>query len=126
MPSKQYYQEHSSLAYRLVRICSERSTLLKRLDELEDLLLSRQYNVKIVRQALERAKLVPREEALKRVEKGQSERVVFALEYHPALPDIKRILHRDWVAMTKDPCLKQAFPKPPMVAFKRPRSLKDI
>ena len=115
-----------SLAYRLVRICSERSTLLKRFDELEDLLLSRQYNVKIVRQALERAKLVPREEALKRVEKGQSERVVFALEYHPALPDIKKILHRDWVAMTKDPCLKQAFPKPPMVAFKRPRSLKDI
>ena len=115
-----------SLAYRLVRICSEKTALMKRLDELKDLLLSRNYNEKIVQNALERAKLVSREEALKRVEKKQSDRVVFALDYHLALPDVKRFLHRGWVKMTQDPNLRKAFPKPPMVAFRKPRSLRDV
>jgi peptide-methionine (R)-S-oxide reductase len=115
-----------SLAYRLVRICSERSALLKRLDELKELLLSRKYNVKIVNNAIFRATQVSRVEALERVEKKKTRRVVFALEYHPALPDVNKIVRRSWRNMVKDPYLKAVFPEPPMIAFRRPKSLKDL
>jgi hypothetical protein len=47
-----------SLALRLVRICSEKETLKKRLGELESMLLSRKYNRNIVKEALVKAFVV--------------------------------------------------------------------
>ena len=115
-----------SLAYRLVRICTERHTLLKRLSELKDLLISRNYNSKLIDSAIERALSVSREESLKRVVKKRTDRVIFSLKYHPALPPVNRIVFKAWNTMVKNPYLKEIFPKPPMVAYKRPQSLRDI
>jgi hypothetical protein len=53
-----------SLALRLVRICSDRETLKKRLGELENMLLSRNYNRNIVKEALKKAMQTERQEAL--------------------------------------------------------------
>ena len=59
-----------SLAYRLLRICSDHQVFLKRLEELRQDLLARQYPAKIVHQAFEKVKLISRDEALKRVERN--------------------------------------------------------
>ena len=117
-----------SLAYRLVRICSERENLLKRFEELRSLLLSRDYHPKVIESAISRASLIPREEALKRVEKKPTDRVVFALDYHPALPSISKIIKSSWNVMIKDPYLKEVFPQPPMIAYRKPRmsSLREL
>ena len=58
-----------SMAYRVLRICSETVTRDKRMEELKELFISRQYNVKMTDLAIARAKLVPREQALLRVKK---------------------------------------------------------
>ena len=115
-----------SLCYRLVRICSERSSLIKRLDELKELLTNREYPAQIIENAIQRALLINRDEALKKVEVKRVDRVVFPLDYHPALPSISKFIKKAHNTMIKDPYLKEIFPKPPMVAYRRTQSLKDL
>jgi peptide-methionine (R)-S-oxide reductase len=117
-----------SLCYRLVRICSDRNTLLSRFDELRNLLLSRDYPPSIIEQAISRALTIPRSEALKKVTKKKMERVVYTTTYHPALPSYSSILKSAWKVMIQDSHLKEVFPKPPMVAYRQPKqsSLKEL
>ena len=70
-----------SLALRLVRIVSDPVQLEVRLEELKQLLLSRDYRPKVVDAAIAKATAIPRERALQKVEKKESDRVVFALSF---------------------------------------------
>ena len=58
-----------SLAYRIIRICSEPESRDKRLSELKELLMSRSYKSSLVDNAIERARKIPRMEALKKLSK---------------------------------------------------------
>ena len=111
-----------SLCYRLVRICSQRSTLLGRLEELKRLLLSRDYPLTVIQNAIKRALELDRKECLKKVTKRETERVVFSTDYHPALPSFKNILTEAWKVMTKDNYMKGVFPKPPMIAYRQAKN----
>ena len=117
-----------SLALRLVRICSQSSQLLKRLDELKSFLYSRDYPKQVIEFSISRALLVSRAHSLREVEKKSEDRVVFATDYHPALPSYSNILKKSWKVMVKDPYLHKVFPKPPMVAYRQPKqsSLRQI
>ena len=81
-----------SLAYRIIRICSDPHTRDKRLDELKQFLLDRKYKKSIINSAISRAKEIPRKEALKRVniDKSETRRPVFAVMYDPRLSLCKR------------------------------------
>ncbi len=115
-----------SLALRLVRICSDKVTLEKRLVELENMLLTRKYNKNIVKNALNKAREINRDEALQKVIKKKNDRVVLSVKYHPKLPSISKIIVKHWKTMTRDTEAKDTFPKPPMVAYKQPPNLKNI
>ena len=97
------------------------------MSELRDMLLSRGYKRKLIDKNIEKALLVPRDQAIKRVtRKKDMDRVVFSVMYHPALPSIPRIIAKGYRAMVEsDPRLKEVFPKPPMVAYRRPPSLQE-
>ena len=97
------------------------------MSELRDMLLSRGYKRKLIDRNIEKALLVPRDQAIKRViRKKDVDRVVFSVMYHPALPSIPRIIAKGYRAMVEsDPRLKEVFPKPPMVAYRRPPSLRE-
>ena len=58
-----------SLALRIVRICSQTSDQIKRLEELEGMLKIRKYNGNVVKAAIKKAQELGREKALERVEK---------------------------------------------------------
>ena len=60
------------------------------------------------------------------MKKKKNERTIFFFTYNPALPSVSGILQRHWRVMSKDPYLKKVFPNPPMVAFRRPKNLRDI
>ena len=108
-----------SLALRIVRICSQEDTRDLRLDELKDLLISRGYKSGVVREAIEKARKIPRTEALKKVEKESTKRPVFVMQYDPRLPSITNITRRHWRSMvSRDPKLQEVFPDPPLVAYK--------
>ena len=91
------------------------------------MLLSRDYNGRLVDSAIEKAKAIPRERALERVvkEKVKKRRPVFSVEYHPALPSLSKILKKHWRVMAEDPYLAEVYPLPPMVSYRRPKNLKD-
>ena len=116
-----------SLALRIVRICSLPEDRDKRLTELKNLLLSRDYKSGIINAAIEKAKKITRNEALKKVETkpNQNRRPVFVVSYDPRLPSITGILNKHWRSMIKDPHLAEVFPHPPLVAYKRPNNIKD-
>ncbi len=116
-----------SLALRIQRICTDTGERDQRMSELRDMLMSRGYDRKLIDKHIDRALLIPRNEAIKRViRKKDVDRVVFSVMYHPALPSIPRIIAKGYRAMVEsDPRLKEVFPKPPMVAYRRPPSLRE-
>ena len=115
-----------SLAFRIVRICSEITSREKRFLELRDFLLSRGYRPKAIEAAINKAKLISRKDAIKKKNPNKKEdRNVFVITYNPALPSLSKILSKHWRTMTKDPYLKSVFTKPPMVAYRRQPNLKD-
>ena len=116
-----------SLGYRILRICSKEETCLKRLEELRQKLLSREYPAKVVDHALRRVKAIPRSEALKRVDKKPTERETLVVTYHPSLPSVTKIVQKHWSVMVDNSqALKRVFGQPSMVAYKRGKNIGDI
>ena len=106
-----------SLALRIVRICSKPEDRDTRFKELKELLLSREYKPGLIDSAINKAKQIPRTEALKKVERAtSSKRPVFVVSYDPRLPSITKIVTRHWRTMHQDPYLAYVFPLPPIVA----------
>jgi hypothetical protein len=115
-----------SLALRLVRICSSRDKLKKRLEELKVMLLSRKYNKGVINAAIKRALEVDRKEALIKVTKKPNDRVICALTFNPKLPSVSHILQKHWKTMSTDSKMLKIFPKLPMVAFRQPANWKSM
>jgi len=114
-----------NLCNRLLRICSSKETLKIRLEELKNLLLTREYRERPINEAIQRVLNMDREEALKYRQKEENKRTIFVTTYNPALPSVSKILQKHWRVMIQDPYLKKVFPQPPMVAFRRAKNLKD-
>ena len=54
-------------------------------------------------------------------------RPVFVISWDPRLPPLEPIQQKHWRAMTTlDPYLKEVFPEPPLLAYRRQKSLKDL
>ena len=115
-----------SLALRIVRICSKTSSRDQRLSELKQMLLDRNYKASIVDAAINKAKAVPRNEALKRVFKPKTrKRTVFVVRHDPRLPSVTNVMKKHWRTMTLDPHMAEVYPAPPMVAHTRPQNIRD-
>ena len=115
-----------SLALRIVRICSEPESRDQRLEELREMLLDRGYKKRIIDDNIKKAKAIPRTEALKRVVKSKSnDRPVFVAMFDRRLPSNPNIVKKHWRTMTLSPHMLSIFPKPPLVAFKRPQNIRD-
>ena len=49
-----------------------------------------------------------------------------ALQYHPALPNLKNILMSKWHLIQNQPLLREIFKEPPLISYKKGKSLRDI
>ena len=105
---------------------STKEILKQRLDELSDMLLSRNYNKNIVKAAIQKAESLDRLEALKKVVKYQTNRVILAICYHLCLTSVSTVVNTHWNTMTQDPTLKKVFSEPPLLAFKQPPNLRSM
>ena len=115
-----------SLALRIIRICSESNTRDKRIAELKEMLLDREYKAAIIDAAIARAKAVPRVEALKKVFKPRTtNRQVLVIRYDPRLPSVNQIVRKHHRTMMQDPYLAECFPDPPLIAYTRPKNIRD-
>ena len=117
-----------SLSLRIVRICTQIENRDKRLEELRQLLLERNYPEKIINMGIEKAKKVPRKIALMKVRKKTAEaRPVFALKFDPRIPAIEPMVGKHWRSMkVQDKYLGECFKQPPLIAYKRQRNIRDF
>ena len=117
------------MALRIIRICTNQINRDKRLYELKELLLERNYKIETIEKAINKAKVILRKVAIQRKKLKDKIRQgpIFAVKYDPCLPSITNIQAKHWRSMiSSDTYLKEMFPSPPMTAFKRQGNLKQI
>ena len=116
-----------SLALRITRICTENDTREKRYSELKELLMNREYNERIIDAAINKARKIPRLEAIQhKPPQPTNRRPVFVVPYDPRLPPLTSITKKHWRSMrNQDPYLAEVFPEPPLIAYKRQKNIKD-
>ena len=50
----------------------------------------------------------------------------FVTQFQPSLPNLKQILTSKWDLITNQPLVKEIFEEPPLISYKKERSLQDI
>ena len=115
-----------SQSLRCRRICSNEEDFQMRVRELKQHLLTRGYNEELVDRQMERAIIIPRENTLQNHQRQTSmgiQRLPLVITYHPGLPNI---LKKHLPILHASDRLRDAVPDPPMVAFRRPKNLRDL
>ena len=116
-----------SLSLRIIRICTKTQDRDKRLGELKELLLARDYPELLIESAIKKALKIPRKIALLKVKTKNTvrNRPVFCLKYDPRLPAIQTIQARHWRSMKyQDKYMEEVFKEPPLTAFKKTKKYK--
>ena len=67
-----------------------------------------------------------RKEALRQKPSREKTILPFVTQYQPSVPSLKNILMKHWQLIEKQPLLRQIYKEPPIISYKRGRSLKDI
>ena len=57
---------------------------------------------------------------------SKTRRIPLVLTYHPGLPDISAITRRFLPILHLNPSMKECCPDPPLIAFRRPKNLRDV
>ena len=116
-----------SLAIRIVRICTETHTRDRRLEELKQCLLTRNYDLQLINTGIERARSIPRDTALKKViRKKNKDCPTFVINFDPRLPKVNEIVQNHWrSSKVLDPFFAKVFPKPPIIACKNQKTLEN-
>lgn len=117
-----------SLAYRLLRICSNPETLKLRLEELREMLQNRGYSKNVITGAFTKLTATNREEALKKVSfvKSSSDKVTFVIPFDPRLPKISEIANRHFNLLKSDKSCEKIFEAGVQVAYKRHQNIREI
>jgi hypothetical protein len=85
----------------------------------------RGYNDNVIESGFSKASEINRNDLLEYKEKKINKRVPLVLTYHPSLEKIPGIVRHHWKEIEKCETLAKLFPEPPVVAFRRPKSIKD-
>jgi len=117
-----------SLGLRIVRICSDPINRDLRLSQMKNQLIERGYSKDLVESSIQKARLVPREVALRKVRKKKLNKgPIFAVTHDPRLPALGSSVAKHWRTMTnRNKYLAEVFKKPPLIAYKRQQNLKGL
>ena len=86
----------------------------------------RGYPRHLVDHILSEVKFTERESALKQRQKTQNKPLPFVTQYHPSVPDLKRIFMAKWHWIENQPLLREIYKEPPFISYRKGKSLKDI
>ena len=113
-------------ALRLLRTNSSRITFEENIKKFKTNLIERGYPEKLTQETLSEVRFESRKEALTQKQKQNKRILPFFTQYHPSVPNLKQILMKNWHFIEQQPRLDEIFREPPIVSYKRGRSLKDI
>lgn len=113
-------------ALRLLRTNSSRATFEENIYKFKSRLLARGYPKNLIETLLSDIKFTERESALRQKHESRKELLPFVTQYQPSVPNLKNVLMEKWHLIQNQPSLRQIFKEPPLISYKRGKSLKDI
>ena len=69
---------------------------------------------------------ISQEEALRPNTKEQKARIPMVVTFNPDLPPMRRIVNQRWNLLHEDERLKKVFKNRPIIAYRKPKNLKDL
>ena len=88
-------------------------------------LRTRGYPNTVIERFLSEVNFATRPSALTQ-KKNTNDRILpFVTTYHPAVNNLKQTLMEQWSLMQNQPLLNSIYLKPPIISYKRSKSLKD-
>ena len=110
-------------ALRLLRTNSSQTTFEENIRNFATRLESRGYPTA----TLSEVKFSERKTSLTNRNKTAQKKILpFVTQYHPALPNLKKILMGKWHLIQNQPQLRNIFKEPPVLSYRKGKSLKDI
>ena len=114
-------------ALRLLRTNSSQFTFEENMSNFKTRLQNRDYPARIVEKHLSEIKFSDREMSLAQKNKTAPKKILpFVTQYHPALPNLKDTLMGKWHLIENQPQLREIFKEPPIISYRKGKSLKDI
>ena len=113
-------------ALRLLRTNSSKNIFEEKIQNFKTRLRERGYPENLVQRTLSEVQFENRKLALLQKPKENIRILPFVTQYHPAVPNLKQILMKDWHLIEQQPLLKEIYKDPPLICYKRGRSIKDI
>ena len=116
-----------SLALCIRCICSDDEAFEKRMKDLSEHLNKRGSQKQVIDQAIEKVRHMERQNLLSYKPKPTANKAVlpFVMTYHPELPKVRGIVDKHWSIIESSDHLSTVFPQKPIMAFRRPKSLRD-
>jgi peptide-methionine (R)-S-oxide reductase len=114
-------------ALRLLRTNSSPLTFEENMSNFKTRLQNRGYPARIVEKHLSEIKFSVRKMSLAQKDKTAQKKILpFVTQYHPALPNLKDTLLGKWHLIDNHPLLREIFKEPPIISYRKGKSLKDI
>ena len=113
-------------ALRLLRTNSSQAAFKTAIKRFKTNLIERGYPETLVSNTLAEIKFEERKHALQKNQKANTRILPFVTQYRLSVPNLKHILMQNWHLIQQQPLLRRIFKDPPIVSYRRGRSLKDI
>ena len=112
---------------RLKAICSTRKEFYKNCAIIKQKFLDRQYKEELLDEQIKKVDRSEREERFACKEKKSNKSIIpLSITYNRALPNISKIVNRNWNILQINTKFHRVFKDTPIIAFKRSRNLKEI
>ena len=111
-------------AFRLHRTNSSKATFEENVKNFRAHLRVRGYPDNLVNKVLAEVKFTDRKSALQQNRKMC--KTDFVAQYNPSVPNLKNILMSKWYLIENQPMLREIYREPPLISYRRGKSLKDI
>ena len=115
-----------SQALRLKTICSTSTEFDKNCAIIKQKFLDRQYKEEALDEQIKKVDRIERKELFTCKEKNNKNRIPLSITYNRTLPNISKIVNRNWNILQINTEFHGVFQATPMIAFKRSRNLQEI
>ena len=113
-------------ALRLLRTNSSKDMFDKNIKNFRTHLISRGYPNSLVDKILSEVNFADRKNALTQKQKAQKKILPLVTQFQPSLPCLKNILMDKWHLIQNQPLLREIYKEPPLISYRKGKSLKDM
>ena len=112
-------------ALRLLRPNSSKIIFEEKITNFKSHLLQRGYPEDLINTTLSEVDFKDRKLALQQKQKRNLRILSFVTQYQPSVLNLKQILMKNWHSIEQQPLLSEIYKNPPLISYKRGRSLEN-